>query len=255
MQLNFKVYGEGEPLIILHGLLGSLDNWKTAALELSNDYKVYIVDQRNHGKSPHSDKHTYDLMQQDVLELMNNEGIDKANIMGHSMGGKTAMLFAFKHPDRVERLIIVDIANKIYGRGHDQIFNALMEVPIQSVESRNDVEQILAKYIPQKAVRLFLMKNLDRIGGSNNFKWKMNLHTLWGNYDKISEPLPFDKVFEGKTLFIKGAYSPYIETKDEPVIKKQFPNVIIKTVPNAGHWVHAESPKEFMKYLKAFLLD
>ncbi|MEX0812860.1 MAG: alpha/beta fold hydrolase [Chitinophagales bacterium] len=252
MRLNYKSFGKGEPLIILHGLLGSLDNWQSIARKLSDDYKVYIVDQRNHGKSPHSEEHTFESMQQDLLELMDSEEIEKANILGHSMGGKTAMLFAIKNPDRVNKLIVVDIANKAYGRGHDDIFKALMAVPIDEIESRNEAEEVLAKYIPQKAIRLFLIKNLDRLGSSDNFTWKMNLDALWENYDRISEVLP-NGVFEGNVLFLKGEHSPYIQKADEALIKKQFPKAVIKTVPNAGHWVHAESPKEFLKILKAFL--
>ena len=253
MQLNYKVFGEsGEPLIILHGLLGSLDNWQTLAKKFSEKFKVYTVDQRNHGKSPHTEHHNYDLMQQDLLDLLDNLGIDKANIIGHSMGGKTAMAFALNHPDRVNKLIVADIAPKKYPRGHDAIFKALFEVPVDKIESRNEADEIMKKYIPQKGVRLFLMKNLDRKGSSNEFEWKMNLDTLWKDYDEVSGAT-FEGVFNGPVLFLKGEKSPYIQESDTSGIQKLFPNAIIKALPNAGHWVHADSPRAFMENVLMFL--
>lgn len=253
MKLNFKVFGDsGTPIIILHGLLGSLDNWQSFAKKLSEQFTVYIVDQRNHGKSPHSDHHNYDLMQADLLEFMDDQGIDKANIIGHSMGGKTAMEFTLRHPERVNKLIVADIAPKKYPRGHDEIFKALFEVPVDKIESRNEAEKVMEKYIPQRGVRLFLMKNLDRKGSSNQFEWKMNLEALWKDYDNISSAT-FEGVFDGPVLFLKGEKSPYIQASDIDQIHKLFPQAIVKTIPNAGHWVHADSPRAFMENVLMFL--
>lgn len=252
MTLNYKVFGSGEPLIILHGLLGSLDNWQSMAKKLSESFQVYIVDQRNHGKSPHVAEHSYETMQADLLEFVNTHKIEKAHIIGHSMGGKTAMQFAIQNPDRVGKLIVVDIAPKDYLPGHDAIFKALLAVPIDEVQSRNEVEEIISKWIPEKGIRLFLMKNLDRVGQQNQFEWKMNLKGIWANYDNIRKDITAG-VFTGDTLFLKGEKSPYIQDEDEVRIKQYFPKASIKTVPNAGHWVHADSPRAFMENIFEFI--
>ena len=256
-QLNFKIYGSGDPLIILHGYLGSLDNWQTFAKALAEDYMVITVDQRNHGKSFHSDDFSLELMAEDLKALMESEWIHEAVIMGHSMGGKTAMTFAMMYPDIVEKLIVVDIAPKLYERGHDVILQALNEVSIDEVNSRDAVANVLSKYIDDAGVRLFLMKNLKRqsaSSGSQGFEWKVNLPVLTEKYPAILEQIKGDP-YEEPTLFIRGEKSNYIEDADMDIITALFPQAELKTVVDAGHWVHAEQPKALLNLVRTFLSE
>ena len=160
-ELNYKSFGSGPPLIILHGLFGTLDNWQTIAKKLADDFTVFILDLRNHGKSPHTQEHTYSLMAEDLSQFMESQWIYKAHVLGHSMGGKTAMQFANDFPDMLDKLVVVDIAPKVYAGGHQHILEALLSVDIDAVQSRKEVEQQLSKYIEEDGVKLFLMKNLN----------------------------------------------------------------------------------------------
>lgn len=255
MNLNFKIYGSGDPIIILHGYMGSLDNWQTFAKALSEDYMVITVDQRNHGKSFHSEEFSLELMAEDLKALMESEWIHEAVIMGHSMGGKTAMTFAMMYPDIVEKLIVLDIAPKQYERGHDIILQALNEVPIDEVISRNQVSDVLTKYIDDAGVRLFLMKNLKRkpkTSGHQGYEWKVNLPVLTEQYPAILEQIKGDP-FEEPTLFIRGEKSKYIVDDDMDLITSLFPQSKLETVADAGHWVHAEQPKALLQLVREFL--
>ncbi|MBD1398604.1 alpha/beta fold hydrolase [Pontibacter sp. JH31] len=253
MKLHYKEMGHGQPLLILHGLFGTLDNWQTLAKRLAEHYNVFLVDLRNHGRSPHSEQHDYDAMAEDVLRLVDDLQIPTPAIMGHSMGGKVAMNYALKYPTRLTKLIVVDIAPKAYPPHHDEIIDALQSVDINSVTSRGDVDKQLAKTISQDEVRLFLMKNLYR-KEDNTFGWRMNLDAIEKNYEKIAAPITSDTPFKKHTLFIKGGRSRYILPEDiYTCIEHLFTLVEVETIPNAGHWVHAEAPDEVYDLVTRFL--
>ncbi len=252
MQLNYKEFGQGDPIIILHGLFGMLDNWQTIAKKLAEENSVYIVDQRNHGRSPHTDTHDYPSMAEDLRQFMEDNWIYKTHLIGHSMGGKTAMQFALDFPDMVDKLVVVDISPKAYPGGHHEIFEALRSLDTSKIESRLQADEHLAQSIDDKGIRLFLMKNLtrDKEGG---YKLKMNLPVLYKCYGEILAPVNGDDPFEGPTLFIRGGKSRHIEDGDEIGIKKLFPRAVIETVEDAGHWVHAEAPAALLGLVKGFL--
>lgn len=253
MQLNYKVFGEGEPLIILHGLLGSLDNWQTLAKQYAEHFTVFIVDLRNHGKSPHSDEFSYDLMVEDLLNFCNENFIYRCHLLGHSMGGKVAMQFALSHGDYIEKLIVADIAPVTYDPGHNTIFEALRSIDLKTVQQRKEVDDILAQTIPQFGVRQFLMKGLTR-DEHNAFIWKFNLDSLWKNYTKILGTFQTEDNFDGETLFIYGDQSDYIQEAYFAIIDKYFVNNEKVVIQGAGHWLHAENPKEFLGKTLSFLL-
>jgi len=253
MKLNFKTYGEGQPLIILHGLLGSLDNWATLAKKFAEDYTVFVIDQRNHGKSPHSKEFNYQVLSDDLLEFMDEHYISSAHILGHSMGGKTAMNFAVENPEKVDKLIIADIAPVRYTGGHKFIFDALFSVDLATVKSRKEVENQLEKYIKEFGIRQFLMKGLTR-NAERQFIWKFNIKDIWDSYENIIDTFDSsDAVFNEETLFIKGENSNYIIKDYFSVIEPIFPKYTLKTIKNTGHWLHAEQPLAFYKIVTDFL--
>lgn len=264
MKLFYRKMGSGNPLIILHGLYGSSDNWLSIGRDLSEDFEVYLVDQRNHGKSPHSIDHNYEVMRDDLLELMNDLGLDKATIAGHSMGGKTVMCFARHYPERIDNLIVVDIAPRSYSEiarneknGHYDVMKAMKNVDFSRASSRRDVEDMLAETIPDERIRKFLMKNLGR-GKDNRYYWTINLDVLLKELDNIMDG-ENEKCFSGPVegfpvLFIRGEKSPYINENDYERIRKIFPPAGFKTISGAGHWLHAEQPEEFIKTVKDFVL-
>lgn len=254
MDLHYKEIGQGHPLIILHGLLGSLDNWQTLAREFGKHFRVITVDQRNHGKSPHHDEMTYELMAGDLLQLMDKLGIQTAHILGHSMGGKTAMAFALRYPERVDKMVVVDIAPRQYSRGHDQIFKALFSLDLQSIQSRSEAEDKLAVYIHEPGILFFLLKNLVR-DQQGSFSWKMNLEAIYHNYDNVIEEIEGEHPYNKPVLFIKGGKSAYIENQDMSRIRQVFPAASLFTIPLAGHWVHAEAPEQLYNRVVSFLLD
>lgn len=251
MELNYKVFGEGDPVIILHGLFGMLDNWQTFAKGLAEDYMVYLVDQRDHGKSPHTDEFNYTLLAEDLSQFMEDNWIHEARLIGHSMGGKTVMQFAYDYPDMVEQMVVVDIAPKTYEPGHELIFKALRAVDIDAVTSRKEVEDILSKYIDQPGVRLFLMKNLQR-RKEGGFRWKMNLELLYIAYPKILADTTTDGIIEVDTLFVKGEHSKYISGDAEEKIAQKYSQYKIHQIDDAGHWVHADKPKELLSVVQEF---
>ena len=252
MDLNYKAFGQGEPIIILHGLFGTLDNWQTVGKQLAEHYSVFLIDQRNHGRSPHTDKIDYPSMAQDLYQFMETQWVYKAYIMGHSMGGKTAMQFALNHPDMVEKLIVVDIAPKAYKGGHQDIFDALTSLDLEKIESRSEADEILKAQIEDTGIRQFLLKNLTR-NKEGGYQWKMNLPILVQDYPKLLAEPHAETPFEKPSLFIRGGKSEYILEEDTVLIHELFPEASIKTVPEAGHWVHAEAPDHLMKLVTEFL--
>lgn len=243
--------GKGQPIVILHGLFGSSDNWLTQAKLLADHYRVYLVDQRNHGQSPHSDTFNYDVLADDLHEFLITNSISDPILIGHSMGGKTAMKFATAHPELISRLIIVDIAPKNYPVKHDTILEGLKALPVDKIQSRNEADGLLARYVPEADVRQFLLKNLQR-KQDGGFDWKINLPSLDKNIESIGEGIIGDFKFEKPSLFIRGKHSNYVEDADLDYIKKVFPQSSLVTL-DAGHWVQAEKPKEFVEVAIKFL--
>jgi esterase len=252
MQLNFQRHGEGFPLIILHGLFGSLDNWQNIARNLGQSFQVFTVDLRNHGHSPHHDDFNYAIMIEDLREFMATQQLPRAHVMGHSMGGKTAMHFALRHPEQVEKLIVVDMAPRAYAPAHGPIFKALLALNLGSFRERSEIFDALAPAIPEIAMRQFLVKNVMR-DEAGTFRWKMNLLVLHRNYDELNYAIQPDRSFDGPVLFIKGEQSDYLAESDVALIHKLFPRTNMKTVAQAGHWVHAEAPEELGKMVCNFL--
>jgi esterase len=252
MQLHFKEYGQGRAVILLHGLLGASDNWHPIALRLAESFHVFAPDQRNHGQSPHSAEMNYPLMAADVAEFMTAREIETAAIIGHSMGGKTAMQLALQFPERVEKMIVEDMAPRVYQPSHDKIFAAMLALDLAQFQSRQQIEDALEPAIPNLMLRRFLLKNLGR-NAANGFFWKINLHGLVENYSHLGEPVSSSQPFAKPALFIRGGRSKYFTAEDEPLIRELFPAAKIETIANAGHWVHAEAPEEFLKLVLDFL--
>ncbi|UOB18882.1 alpha/beta fold hydrolase [Abyssalbus ytuae] len=251
--LKSNILGKGKPLIILHGFLGMSDNWKTLGKEYAeNGFEVHIVDQRNHGRSFHSNDFSYDLMVSDLLSYCNYHNLSSINLLGHSMGGKTAMLFAVTHPERVEKLLVADISPKYYPPHHQTILNGLDSLDFTTIDSRSDADKQLAKHIGNLGIRQFLLKNLYR-KNKNEFAYRFNLKSLIENDDKIGNTLPEGSIFNKKTLFLKGDKSDYILKEDEALIKEHFPKSTIVSITNSGHWLHAENPKMFFEKSMEFL--
>jgi pimeloyl-ACP methyl ester carboxylesterase len=254
MKLNRKIIGEGPPLVILHGVFGALDNWQTLGNEFARDHRVILVDQRNHGKSPHSDTFDYPTMSADLKRLLADEDISSAHILGHSMGGKTAMFFACEFPNLVDRLIIVDISPRYYPPHHQQIFEGFKSLDLTQIESRKQADQQLSEKIQNPGVRQFLLKNLQR-EGKEGFSWKLNLDAIEKNAENIGAALPEDYIFRGLTRFIGGDKSDYISEKDHQDIEHHFPESKIEMVADAGHWVHAEKPRALYQLVRDFLKE
>lgn len=252
MDLNYKEFGKGDPLIILHGLFGTLDNWQTIAKQLAEHYWVFIVDQRNHGKSPHHEELSYPLMAEDLHNFMEAKWIPRAHIMGHSMGGKTAMQFALTYPDMVDKLIVVDIAPGENPRGHDLIFAGLQSLKLDLITSRGEADEQLEASIKEFGIRQFLLKNLTR-NKSGGYRWKMNLPAIHENYTNILAAINHDIPYDGDSLFISGENSDYITETSKTIIHSLFPEAEIKTIADAGHWVHADQPAALLETVRAFL--
>jgi pimeloyl-ACP methyl ester carboxylesterase len=251
MQLNFKKSGTGPPLVILHGLFGSLDNWFSIAKELVEHYTLYLVDQRNHGDSPHSNDWNYVVMVEDLRELLDAEGLDSVYLMGHSMGGKTVMNFAVTYPERVRKLIVGDIAPRHYPIHHQRILEGLNALNLQTLQSRKEADDQLAAFIPELGIRQFLLKSLGR--DANGFAWKINLPVITEQIEEVGKALEEGTIFDGPTLFLGGANSSYIQQQDLPDINTHFPNSEWVSIPDAGHWLHAEQPEAVVKAIRRFL--
>ncbi|MCL6461978.1 MAG: alpha/beta fold hydrolase [Flavobacterium micromati] len=242
-----------QPLLILHGFLGMSDNWKTLASQFSADFQVHNLDLRNHGRSLHSEDFSYEVMVQDVAEYCRIHELENIFIIGHSMGGKVAMLLATKHPDLVTKLIVADIGPKLYPQHHQDILAGLNAVDFSTKPSRSAVEDTLSEYITDFGTRQFLMKSLFWREPAQ-LAFRFNLAVFNEKIDEIGMELSTDLIFNNPTLFIRGGNSRYILDSDFGDIKKQFPNAIIETIPGAGHWLHAENPAEFYQKTMSFLV-
>jgi len=253
MKLNFDHFGSGKPLIIIHGLFGSASNFRSLARIFAETYSVYCLDLRNHGMSGHDDDVSLTAMAGDLLEFMLDQNLDKASIMGHSLGGKVAMQFALHHPDKIEKLILGDIAPVQYTHHHNGIFEGLNAINLDQINSRKEAELVLKDYVEEPGVRLFLLTNLVRADGGG-FRWRVNIKALEEGYDHIAAA-PQGQDFSGPTLFIRGGLSHYITDKNIPTLKQFFPNAEIATIKGAGHWLHAEKPQEYSKLMLDFLAE
>lgn len=251
--LHSNILGEGKPLLILHGFLGMSDNWKTLGNQYAeNGFQVHLVDQRNHGKSFHSEDFDYELLSEDVIRYMEHQNMGSACAMGHSMGGKTAMQLATSHPESVAKLIVADIAPKFYPPHHQYIVDALGKLDFGKISSRKEADEVLSQYLSDFGIRQFLLKNLYWVE-QGKLGFRFNFEVLKNRMEEIGDNIGATAVYNGPTLFLRGDRSEYIMPNDFPEIKKHFPNASLETVDNAGHWLHAENPKQFFEKTLNFL--
>lgn len=253
MVLHSKILGQGNPLLILHGYFGMGDNWKSLANKFSENFEVHLIDQRNHGRSFHTDDFSYELMVEDLAYYIKHYQLENVSIIGHSMGGKTAMLFATTYPELIEKLIVADISPRFYSPHHHLILEALNTVDFTVQKTRREVENVLKQFIDEEGIRQFLLKNVYWIE-KGQLAFRFNLESLTENSNEVGEALPSFAQFDKKTLFLRGENSGYISESDEALINAHFPNNKIVTIKNTGHWLHAENPTDFYKEVMAFLL-
>lgn len=252
--LNYKTFGDlkNQGLLIIHGLFGSLDNWLTLAKAWSSEYYVITIDVRNHGKSFHSNDMAFESINEDIKRVLQKENILNTSIIGHSMGGKIAMEFAAKYPENVNKLIIADVAPFPYEPHHRDIFEMMDAIDLSLFNSRNEIEKEIKKFIIQEGVVQFILKNIKRNEESLIFEWKFNQKVLKENYLYLIQRV-VEKGFNGNVLFIGGEHSKYVTKETSEKIFELYPNVEIDFVSNAGHWLHADNPKEFYAKVSTFL--
>ena len=251
--LHHKIYGQGRPLVILHGLFGMLDNWRTLAGRWAEEYRVILVDLPNHGRSPHVDRFDYPSMAEAVAELLEYLGLDKVDLLGHSMGGKVAMQAALNYPGLVRKLIVVDMTPRQYRRGHDDVLAALQALDPARITDRKHAAELLSVHLSDPGVQLFLLKNLTR-SDTGGYRWRMNLPIIAEQYDHLVGPVGnFGDTFPGPALFIRGGKSGYVRDEDLEYIEHLFPAAELVTVAGAGHWVHAEADEEVYSIVRGFL--
>jgi len=252
MQLHYQSIGAGQPLILLHGLFGSADNWGIVVKHFSQHYQVISVDLRNHGRSPHNDSQSYEDMAEDLLALCNTLNLDMVHLLGHSLGGKVAMQFATTYPERVDKLIIVDMAMRTYQDEHTDLINAMMAVDLTRMQSRSDVDKALRNAIPNILVRQFLLMNL--IKADEQLQWRINLPAIKLNYPSLLMAVCENALYDKPSLFIRGERSDYILADDTKHIQTHFTLAEFESLPT-GHWVHAEQPQAFMEVVEQFLAN
>lgn len=254
MKLFYRKLGEGQPVIILHGIFGISDNWVSIGRKLAEKFEVYILDQRNHGQSPHSDTFNYYALADDLFEFIEDHQLVNPILIGHSMGGKVAMNFALDNPSKVDQLIVVDISLREYParQEHMEIIHAMLSVNFDSISSRDEVEEIVAKSVRSERIRLFIMKNLYRIG-QQRFAWRMNVQSIYENIENVFIGVESPYTFDKPSLFIKGGASDYISEEDYVTVKEKFPAAQLKTIDGASHWVHADRPDELCAAFSEFL--
>ena len=252
MRLHSHIQGEGNPLIILHGFLGSLDNWQVMSKRLARTRKIYSLDLRNHGRSPHGQAMNYAVMAKDVHEFIVEHGLKAPSVLGHSMGGKVGMQLAAHHPDEVEKLVVVDIAPKAYPPVHRPMLSAMRAIDLNIHSSFSDVDGALTGLIPEPAVRQFMMKNLTR-DPEGKFHWRLGLDEIIKNYDELTKPVVADKQFTKSACFIRAGRSDFIQDSDLAEIREVFPLAEFITISNAGHWIHIDAADEFQTIVTNFL--
>ncbi len=251
--LHSNILGEGNPLLILHGFLGMSDNWKTLGRQFAEaGFQVHLIDQRNHGRSFHHEEFNYEVLAEDLKLYCDEHQLNNIVLIGHSMGGKTAMNFAVQYPDLVNKLLVADIAPRYYPVHHDQILNGLSSLDFDVIKSRGEADKQLAKYVEEFGTRQFLLKNLYWIE-KGQLALRINLEVLKEHVHEVGETLPLHANFNKPTLFLRGDRSEYIMPSDEADIKRHFPNAEIVTIENAGHWLHAENPKAFYQAVIDFI--
>jgi len=250
MKLFYRTLGEGQPLIILHGLFGSADNWQTHAKKLSEYFKVYLVDQRNHGHSPHASEIDYSLMANDLYELVAEEGLRDILLLGHSMGGKTIMRFAQQYNFLIDKMIVADMGVRQYPPHHDTVFKGLFAVDVDNCPSRKDAESRVSQFVKDEGTKQFLMKNLYW-KTPEKLAWRFNLDAIYSQRENLMQAIPLEKI-EAHTLFLRGELSNYILDDDMPSIMEIAPNATFETINGAGHWLHAEAPTEFLERTMAY---
>lgn len=252
MLLNHKIFGEGQPLVILHGLFGSMDNWLTHAKKLSEYYKVILVDQRNHGHSDWSEDFNYEILSNDLHELLTYLEISEIILLGHSMGGKTAIEFTQRYPSFVSKLIVVDIGIKQYPMHHDVILEGLNAIDLNVIKTRGEADKVLSQHVDSIGVKQFLLKNLYW-KDQGQLAWRINIPVLEKNISNILAKMDSIELHT-QTLFIRGAQSSYILDEDIDELEEFFTDFQLVTIENAGHWVHAESPEVFIEAVLSFCL-
>lgn len=254
MKLHYKEAGEGAPFIFLHGLFGSSVNWNSISKNFIANHKVYLIDQRNHGRSPHDDAFDYGVMSEDLLEFFDDLKIDKAILLGHSMGGKVALTFAAKYPERLSNLVVVDISHKAYSFRDEHVLKGMQQLAEHGVSSRSQAEAELGKYIPDFGVRQFILQNLywDE---NKKLTWRLNLEAISVHVMNIGNAIEQLEPYTGSCLFVKGQNSDYIELSDYEEIMEKYPNAVIEEIKGAGHWIHADNPADFVVVLQNFLKD
>jgi esterase len=245
--------GERRPVVILHGLLGSARNWSSLARQLGATRRVFALDLRNHGASPWADQMTYDRMADDVRAFLARQGLPAAAVIGHSMGGKVAMRLALAHGEEVERLVVVDIAPVAYRRGFNAYVAAMRALDLSQISRRSEADALLAEEIDDAGVRGFLLQNL--VSGEDGLAWRVPLQALADNMPELlGFPEPRDaERYEGPTLFVTGGRSDYVRPEHHAEILRLFPNAQFAAIADAGHWVHAEAPQQFLEVVGAFL--
>lgn len=253
MLLHSNILGEGKPFLILHGFLGMSDNWKSLGNKFAEvNFQVHLIDQRNHGRSFHDDEFNYEVLVEDLKQYCDHHQLNDIILLGHSMGGKTAMLFATLYPEMVSKLIVADISPRFYPIHHDQILEGLSSLDFNVLESRTEADKTLSHYVSDFGTRQFLLKNLYWVE-KGKLGLRMNLEVLKTNVEEVGEALPISNTFSGDTLFLRGDKSEYIALNDTSLIKMQFPNSSIETIANAGHWLHTENPDDFYDCVMRFL--
>jgi len=252
MKLHFRKFGEGKPLIILHGLLGSLDNWQPLARRFAGQFQVFAVDVRNHGLSPHHEDVSYEAMAADLEEFMRSHRLSCAHLLGHSMGGKVAMQFALAHAERVDKLVVVDVSPRAYPPRHKHTLAALLALDLQEFQRREQLDGELAKAVPDGEVRQFLLKNVGR-DAHGGFRWKANVRGLWENYERLTVAIAGESPCLRPALFLRGENSDYVAAEDHDLIQRLFPRAEFCSIAGAAHWVQADQPEAVFASILEFL--
>ncbi len=254
MQLFYRHFGEGKPVIILHGLFGQSDNWVSVARRIAGQFSVFIPDQRNHGQSPHSPLQSYPAMSDDLLEFIEEHQLGKAILIGHSMGGKVAMTFALEHPEKVDKLVIVDISPRKYPERniHTRVISQMLSINLETTSSRTEIERFLETRITEERIRMFILKNLYyKMPGK--LAWRLNIEAISQSMDLLFDKISAESQYPGAALFIRGGKSDYVADEDMELIRGLFPQAMLKTISGASHWVHADAPEELCFILSSFL--